>query len=88
MEPAGYWETIDDDDPLSLVKTCSVDEDYTGKEIRARVEYEDRRAPVKTTESDRTDAAKDDRKVASPRFHSGNSTPSRMARMAGIPRWG
>ena len=71
MDPAGAWESIDDDDPLSLVKTYTLDEDYTGKEIRATVEYEDRRGSGKMAESGDTDAAVDERDVAPPRFREG-----------------
>ncbi len=71
MDPAGDWESVDDDDPLSLVKTYTLDEDYTGKGIRATVEYEDRRGSGKIAESDDTDSAVDDRDVAPPRFREG-----------------
>ena len=71
MEPAGDWETIDDDDPLSLVKTYTLDEDYTGKEIRATVKYEDRRGSNKMAESGDTNAAVDEREVAPPGFREG-----------------
>ena len=33
-DPPGEWEPIDDADPLMLVKTYTVDEDHTGKEMR------------------------------------------------------
>ena len=72
-DPAGDWETIVDADPLSLVKTYTVDEDYTGKEIRATVEYEDRRGSMKEATSDQSDAAVDERDVAPPRFREGAS---------------
>ena len=67
------WESIDDDDPLSLVKTYTVDEDYTGKEIRATVTYKDRydvenTNPSNTIASDDTNSVMDKRAVAPPRF--------------------
>ena len=67
------WESIDDDDPLSLVKTYTVDEDYTGKEIRATVAYEDRRSSGKEAASDDTNSVMDERAVAPPRFREGAS---------------
>ncbi len=72
------WESIDDDDPQSLVKTYTVDEDYTGKEIRATVTYKDRydvenTNPSNTVASDDTNSVMDDRTVAPPRFREGAS---------------
>ena len=67
------WESIDDADPLSLVKTYTVDEDHTGMEIRAMVGYEDRRGAGKEATSGDTNAVNDERSVAPPRFRSGAS---------------
>ena len=78
------WESIDDDDPQSLVKTYTVDEDYTGKEIRATVTYKDRydvenTNPSNTVASDDTNSVMDKRTVAPPRFREGASQT--------IPEW-
>ena len=72
------WVSIDDTDPLSLVKTYTVDEDYTGKEIRATVEYEDRydvenMDSSNRVSSDDTNSVLDRRAVAPPRFREGAS---------------
>ena len=71
--PPGEWESIDDADPLSLVKTYTVDEDHTGKEMRATVGYEDRRGSGKEATSGDTNAVNDERDVAPPRFRTGAS---------------
>ena len=65
------WESIDDTDPLLLVKTYTVDEDHTGKEMRATVEYEDRRGSGKEATSGDTNAVNDERDAAPPRFRTG-----------------
>ena len=65
------WVALTGQDVTSLTKTYTVDEDDTGKEIRATVIYTDRRGSGKTAESTNTDAAVDERAVAPPRFRSG-----------------
>ena len=72
-DPPGDWESIDDTDPLSLVKTYTVDEDHTGKEMRATVEYEDRRGPGREATSGDTSSVQDQRDVAPPRFRTGET---------------
>ena len=70
-DPPGPWMSIDDADPLSLVKTYTVDEDHTGKEMRATVGYEDRRGVDKSAMSGDRKVVDDERDVALPRFRSG-----------------
>ena len=70
-ETDGDWVALTGQDVTSLTKEYTIDEDDTGKEIRATVTYTDRRGPNKTMESDNTDAAVDEREVAPPRFRSG-----------------
>ena len=66
------WESIDDADPLSLVKTYTVDEDHTGKEMRATVTYKDRRSPPdKMATSGESSSVQDERDVAPLRFRTG-----------------
>ncbi len=72
-DPAGPWGSIDDDDPQSLSKTYTVNEDDTGKEFRATVSYTDRKGTGKMAGSDPTAAVVDERVVAPPRFRSGAS---------------
>ena len=67
------WVPLTGQDVTSLTKEYTIDEDDTGKEIRATVTYTDRRGPNKTMESDNTDAAMDERAVAPPRFREGAS---------------
>ena len=67
------WVALTGQDVTSLTKEYTIDEDDTGKEIRATVTYTDRRGPNKTMESDDTGAAMDERDVAPPRFRSGNT---------------
>ena len=56
------------------MKTYTVDEDYTGKEIRATVTYKDRRSPPdKEAASDDTTSVQDERAVAPPRFREGTT---------------
>ena len=70
-DPAGPWVEVDDADPVSLVKTYTLDEDDTGQEIRATVTYTDRRGAGKAAESTPTAVVVDERLVAPPRFRSG-----------------
>ena len=65
------WVPLTGQDVTSLTKEYTIDEDDTGKEIRATVTYTDRRGSNKTMESDNTEAAVDERDVAPPRFRSG-----------------
>ena len=65
-DPAGPWVEVDDGDPVSLVKTYTLDEDDTGQEIRATVTYTDRRGPGKMAESTPTAVVVDERLVAPP----------------------
>ncbi len=67
------WVALTGQDVTSLTKTYTVDEDDTGKEIRATVTYTDRLDSGKTAESDNTDAAMDEREIAPPRFRSGTT---------------
>ncbi len=67
------WVALFGQDVTSLTKEYTVDEDDTGKEIRATVTYTDRLGAGKTAESDDTDAAEDERDVAPPRFREGAS---------------
>ena len=70
-DPPGEWEPIDVVDPLSLVKTYTVDEDHTGREMRATVNYEDRRGSGKEATSGESSSVQDERDVAPPRFRTG-----------------
>ncbi len=65
------WVALTGQDVTSLTKEYTVDEDDTGKEIRATVSYTDRRGSGKEAASDDTDATKDERELAPPRFRSG-----------------
>ena len=81
------WVALTGQDVISLTKEYTVDEDDTGKEIRATVSYLDRRStagdpPDKHVESDDTNATEDARDVAPPRFRSGE-----MQTIAEGPPW-
>ena len=65
------WVALTGQDVTSLTKEYTVDEDDTGKEIRATVTYTDRRGSGKEAASDDTDGTKDERELAPPRFRSG-----------------
>ena len=66
------WVALTGQDVTSLTKTYTVNEDDTGKKIRATVTYTDRLGSGKTAESDNTDAAADERVLAPPRFRTGD----------------
>ena len=75
--PGGVWQEIDVSLPLSTTFTYTVVEDDTGKELRARVTYKDRRGSGKNATSDGTAAITADPIInAPPRFTGGGTGQS------------
>ena len=75
MAPGGSWGAVGGvASPTSTTLRYTVDEDDTGKEVRAVVTYVDRRGPAKTAESEATAAVTPDPIInAPPRFRGGTS---------------
>ena len=73
--PGGAWQSVPSGTPLSTTTQFTALEDHTGLQVRAVVDYIDRRGPGKSAESEATAAVSADSIInAPPRFLGGTPT--------------